>query len=170
MHCHALKHWYIAALQCTETLIHWSADSALRYTAMICCSAVNFGTSLECALHWWWERLGLKGNRQEARLHLMNRFKTDEDWTGGWFGRWQIQNTQIKFKEPKLANIKFYYIHYFVSCTLTDMGVGHVQGDFFNWSRPKSSKCWRRQNPYQKSESKGVSHRTYENLTQTFTF
>ena len=45
-----------------------------------------------------------------------------------------------------------------------------LQGDFFDWSRPKSSKCWRWQNPYQKSESKGVSHRTYENLTQTFTF
>ena len=28
-----------------------------------------------------------------------------------------------------------------------------VQGDFFNWSRPKCSKCWRWQNPYQKSES-----------------
>ena len=45
-----------------------------------------------------------------------------------------------------------------------------LQGDFFDWSLPKSSKCWRWQNPYQKSESKGVSHRTYENLTQTFTF
>ena len=46
----------------------------------------------------------------------------------------------------------------------------HVQGDFFNWSRPKSSKCWRWQNPYQKSESKGISQRKYEVLTQTFTF
>ena len=46
----------------------------------------------------------------------------------------------------------------------------HIQGDFFNWSRPKSSKCWRWQNPYQKSESKGISQRKYEVLTQTFTF
>ena len=45
-----------------------------------------------------------------------------------------------------------------------------IQGDFFNWSRPKSSKCWRWQNPYQKSESKGISQRKYEVLTQTFTF
>ena len=45
-----------------------------------------------------------------------------------------------------------------------------IQGDFFNWSRPKSSKCWRWQNPYQKSESKGISQRKYEILTQTFTF
>ena len=126
------------ALPCTETLIHrctamhWNTDTlvcrlctAIHCTAIHCC-AVNFGTSLECALHWWWERLGLKGNRQEARLHLMNRFKTDEDWTEGWFGKWQIQNTKIKSKEPKLTNIKFYYMLFFVSCILTDMGLGHV--------------------------------------------
>ena len=45
-----------------------------------------------------------------------------------------------------------------------------IQGDFFNWSRPKSSKCWRWQNPYQKRESKGISQRKYEVLIQTFTF
>ena len=45
-----------------------------------------------------------------------------------------------------------------------------LQGDFFDWSRPKSSKCWRWQNLYQKSESKGMSQRKCENLTKTFTF
>ena len=28
-----------------------------------------------------------------------------------------------------------------------------LQGVFLNWFRPKSSKCWSWQNPYQKSES-----------------
>ena len=41
----------------------------------------------------------------------------------------------------------------------------NIQGGFFT-----SSKCWRWQNPYQKSESKGISQRKYEVLTQTFTF
>ena len=46
----------------------------------------------------------------------------------------------------------------------------NVQGGFFDWFRPKSSKCWKWQNPYQKSESKGLSQRKCEVLTQTFTF
>ena len=45
-----------------------------------------------------------------------------------------------------------------------------LQGVFFKRSRPKSSKCRRWQNPYQKSESKGMSQRRCENLTKTFTF
>ena len=45
-----------------------------------------------------------------------------------------------------------------------------IQGGFFDWFRPKSFKCWKWQNPYQKSESKGMSQRKCEALTQTFTF
>ena len=30
----------------------------------------------------------------------------------------------------------------------TILHVSNIQGDFFKWFRPKSSKCWRWQNPY----------------------
>ena len=62
------------------------------------------------------------------------------------------------------------YVLFYVIIVIYMSCIAIIQGDFFYWSRPKSSKCWRWQNPYQKSESKGMSPRKCENLTKTFTF
>ena len=47
-----------------------------------------------------------------------------------------------------------------------EVQIEQIQGGFFDWSRPKSCKCWRWQNPYQKSEIKGIT----EKLTMNFHF